>query len=219
MEIKRRIGEAALRAGHDPSVITLIAVTKYVDAGRINEAIRAGVTDIGENRIQDALVKLPLLEGKPVKHLIGSLQTNKTKQALAEFDLIHSVDRLPLVVELAKQAEKMNKRAEILIQLNISREVSKHGLHPEQLPELLEVIKTYPVLIPRGLMTIAPLVPDPELARPIFRRLREVFLESAARFDLGANWRYLSMGMSQDYEVAVEEGANLVRIGSALFAG
>ncbi len=207
-----------MRAGYDPSAITLIAVTKYVDIGRINEAIRAGVTDIGENRIQDALLKLPLLEGKPVKHLIGSLQTNKAKQALAEFDLIHSVDRLPLVVELAKQAEKLNKRAEILIQVNISGEVSKHGLSPEQLPQLLEAIKIHPVLIPSGLMTIAPLVSNPELTRPIFRRLREMFLESAARFDLGPNWRYLSMGMSQDYEVAVEEGANLVRIGSALFA-
>lgn len=217
LTIKTQVDEAARRVNRDPASIKIIAVTKYVDTAAMNAVIRAGISDIGENRIQDAVVKFPLLQGNVTKHLIGSLQTNKVKAALAEFDLIHSVDRPELVRELAKQAEKLGKTVRFLIQLNISGEVTKHGLEPAGLSELLKVVRDYRQLIPCGLMTIAPLTENAAAARPVFRRLKELFHEAAIDFNLGPNWHYLSMGMSQDFEVAIEEGANLVRIGSAIF--
>jgi PLP dependent protein len=217
VSIKNRIAASAARTGRDPAGITLIAVTKYVGMDPVNQAIAAGVTDIGENRVQDGQSKFPLLVGKVNRHLIGSLQTNKVKNALQFFDLIHSVDRPDLIHELAKQASKLNRRVEFLIQLNISGEVTKHGLHSDELPVLLQVISGFDCLIPCGLMTIAPLDGEAEAARPIFRHLKILFDEAARNFNLGKNWRYLSMGMSQDFEVAVEEGANLLRIGTAIF--
>jgi len=215
-EIRERIRESAFRVNRDPAEITLIAVTKYVDVSRIEEAIAAGVTHIAENRVQEGVRKFPLLSGNVVKHLIGTLQTNKVKAALEHFDLIHSVDRLGLVAELAKQADKLQKQVKFLIQLNISGEATKHGLSPDELPGFMENLKAYPRLIPCGLMTMAPLSDEPEMARPVFRRLRELFDEIAETGDF-SQWRYLSMGMSQDYPIAVEEGANLLRIGSAVF--
>lgn len=216
-EIRERIRNSALRVNRDPAEITLIAVTKYVEVARIEEAIAAGVGHIAENRVQEGIRKFPLLSGNVVKHLIGTLQTNKVKAALEHFDLIHSVDRPALVEELAKQADKLQKQVEFLIQLNISGEESKHGLAPDELPGFMENLKAYPRLIPCGLMTMAPLSEDPETARPVFRRLRELFEEIAANDGNPSQWRYLSMGMSQDYPIAVEEGANLLRIGSAVF--
>lgn len=215
-EIRGKIRESALRANRNPGEITLIAVTKYVDVARIEEAIAAGVGHIAENRVQEGVRKFPLLSGNVVKHLIGTLQTNKVKAALEHFDLIHSVDRPALVEELAKQTDKLQKQVKFLIQLNISGELTKHGLSPNELPGFMENLKAYPRLIPCGLMTMAPLTEEPETTRPIFRRLRELFEEIAATGDF-PEWRYLSMGMSQDYPIAVEEGANLLRIGSAVF--
>jgi pyridoxal phosphate enzyme, YggS family len=214
-QIRTQIKAAADRSGRDPAMVKLIAVTKYTGIDNINEAIQAGVTDIAENRIQDAVAKFPLLEGTVTRHLIGTLQTNKIKTALKEFDMIHSVDRIELIEALAKEADKMGKQVELLLQLNISGEVTKHGLNPADLPALLDKIHTFVNLRPMGLMTIAPLTIDPEQVRPIFRRLKSLFDESAKTCD--TYWRYLSMGMSQDYQVAVEEGANMVRIGTAIF--
>ena len=217
LAVKERVAESAVRSGRAPAAITIIAVTKYVGSAAINEAIEAGVTDIGENRVQDALAKFPGLKGNVVKHLIGSLQTNKVKPAITEFDLIHAVDRSELVVELTKQAVKLQRDVKFLIQLNISGETTKHGLTPRELSELIKLAKDYPNLIPCGLMTMAPLSDNPETSRPIFRELAEIFSEAAVRFSLGTSWQYLSMGMSQDFEVAVEEGANYIRVGTAIF--
>ncbi|TCL69938.1 hypothetical protein EDC14_101160 [Hydrogenispora ethanolica] len=217
LAVKQRVAESAARAGRDPSTVTIIAVTKYVTAEQMNEALRAGVTDVGENRVQDALGKFPALEGKVVKHLIGSLQTNKVKPVITEFDLIHSVDRSELVAELQKQAAKLQRKVSFLIQLNISGEITKHGLPPQGLPELLQRIQDCPNLIPCGLMTMAPFSDNPETARPVFRELTDIYKEAAVRYHLGETWRYLSMGMSQDFEVAVEEGANFIRVGTAIF--
>lgn len=214
--IQNRIKESAFKANRDPSKITLIAVSKYVGPELMNEAIRAGITDFGENRIQDALEKFPLLEGKVTRHLIGTLQTNKVKPALENFDLIHSVDRISLLDELAKQAARFGKRTEFLVQVNISGERTKHGLNPDELPSFLQRISGNEYLVPCGLMTLAPLADDSELARPVFRGLKMLF-DQAARSLKSEYWRYLSMGMSQDYQVAVEEGANLLRIGTAIF--
>jgi PLP dependent protein len=222
VQIEEQIRIAAGRAGRDPAAIKLIAVTKYTGVDSINEAIRAGITDIAENRVQDGVAKFPLLEKPVTRHLIGTLQTNKVKTALSTFNLIHSVDRLELIEALAKEAAKLERQVKFLLQLNISGESTKHGFQPDALPGVLAKISSFDYLIPVGLMTIAPLVDkaDWELeqgqgqVRPIFRRLKNIFDES--KMD-NPNWSYLSMGMSQDYQVAVEEGANMLRIGSAIF--
>lgn len=215
--IRQKIRESAIRSNRNPDSITLIAVTKYVDTDLINEAIDCGIKHVAENRVQEGVKKFPLLNGQVVKHLIGTLQTNKIKPALQYFDIIHSVDRPSLIEELAKQTQKMDKRIEFLIQLNISGESTKHGLTVSDLPGILELLNQYPSLIPSGLMTMAPFVDDPEKVRPVFRQLRELFDQVALDPRYRENWRYLSMGMSQDFQVAVEEGANLLRIGTAIF--
>jgi PLP dependent protein len=214
-QIQTQVKNAALRVARDPATIKIIAVTKYTGVEQMNEAIRVGVTDIAENRVQDAVAKFPLLEGSVVRHLIGTLQTNKVKPALLEFDFIHSVDRIELIEALAKEASKLERQVKCLLQLNISGEVSKHGINPADLQVLLDKISHFANLTPMGLMTIAPFTDDPEQARPIFRCLKNLFDESAKNRD--SNWGYLSMGMSRDYQVAIEEGANMVRIGTAIF--
>ena len=215
--LNQKILASARKVNRDPDEITLIAVTKFASLAETNQAIQAGITAIGENRVRNAKEKFPYLDPGVTKHLIGSLQTNKVKAALELFDLVHSVDRPELVAELATQALKLQKPVRFLIQLNISGETSKHGLNPKDLPGLLLQIQAEPALIPCGLMTIAPLVDDPEYSRPVFRELKRLFVESANNFELGSEWKFLSMGMTQDYQVAVEEGANLLRIGTAIF--
>ncbi len=217
--IREKIQQSACKVGRDFTKINLIAVTKYVNVELINEALAAGVTDIGESRIQEAVKKFPLLLNNPRKHLIGSLQTNKAKVALTEFDLIHSVDRPELIRELAKQATKLRRPVRFLFQVNVSGEATKHGVAPADLNSLLELSQNYELLYPMGLMTMAPLVADSQRIRSVFRGLKNLFESAAQEFGLSSeSWKYLSMGMSQDYEIAVEEGANLVRIGTSLFA-
>lgn len=217
--IKTRIRQSALKANRNPAEITIVAVTKYVTVDRINEALRCGITDIGENKVQDGLHKFPLLDQEVTRHLIGTLQTNKVKKALEIFDLIHSVDREELVLELAKQAAQRNRPIKFLIQVNISKESSKHGIDSDELFGLLDRIHGFPYLSPAGLMTMAPFDAGPEVTKEVFRGLRLLFEEAGRRYfiESGNEWRYLSMGMSRDYPQAVEEGANLVRIGTALF--
>lgn len=224
--IHEKINQAAARVNRDPRDIRIVAVTKYVTADQTNEAIRAGITDIGENKVQDALRKFPLLECPPngppsngpiVKHLIGTLQTNKVKYVIGEFDLIHSVDRLELVEEISRQAVKRNQTVKVLVQVNVSGETSKHGVSPDTLMPLLAAINEHRTLIPSGLMTMAPLEATSDETRRVFRKLNELYLEAGAKFGYASPWRYLSMGMSQDYPIAVEEGANLLRIGTAIF--
>jgi pyridoxal phosphate enzyme (YggS family) len=216
-EIRQRINQSALKVNRDPKSIRLIAVTKYATVPEIIEAIKAGVVEVGENRVQDGIAKLPLLPGNVTKHMIGTLQTNKVKLAVEYFDLIHSVDRIRVADELKKQSAKLRKKVEVLIQLNLTGEETKHGASVDELPGLIERIGSSEYLIPAGLMTIGPLTDDPETVRPIFRRMRVIFEATARDLKLGSSWRYLSMGMSQDYQVAVEEGANLLRIGTAIF--
>ncbi len=216
-EIHQRINQSAMRANRDPKSIRLIAVTKYVAVAEMNEAIKAGVVEVGENRVQDGIAKFPLLLGNVTKHMIGTLQTNKVKSALEHFDLVHSVDRINLADELMKQSVKMKKKVEVLLQLNLTGEETKHGVSEEKLPELIKRISSSEYLIPAGLMTMGPMADDPERVRPTFRRMRVIFEATARDLKLGPSWRYLSMGMSQDYQVAVEEGANLLRIGTAIF--
>ncbi len=216
-EIRKRINQSALRVNRDPNLIRLIAVTKYVSVAEMNEAIKAGITEVGENRVQDGITKFPFLGGNVIKHMIGTLQTNKVKPALEHFDLIHSVDRISLVDELLRQSARLHKRIEILIQLNLTGEETKHGITSDELPGLIERVGSSEYLIPAGLMTMGPLTGDSEIVRPVFRSMRRTFEEIASDLKLGASWRYLSMGMSQDYQVAIEEGANMLRIGTAIF--
>lgn len=216
-EVRARIARAAERAGRNPSEITLVAVTKTVPVEKISEALAAGIKDIGENRVQEGREKRPHLGSGLTWHLIGSLQTNKARAALETFDLIHSLDRWNLAEVLEEQAGRLGREAHTLIQVNVSGELSKHGLDPEELPEFAKRLSSLRWVRVHGLMTMAPLSEDPESARPHFRRLRmlaqEIEVMGLARVEM----RHLSMGMSGDFEVAVEEGATLVRVGSAIF--
>lgn len=208
-EVRRRIAVAAERAGRDAGAARLVAVTKTFPAEVCAAALDAGLTDLGENRVQEGVAKaeaLARLGRQAVWHLIGHLQSNKVKPALAAFDLIHSVDSIDLAHAISRRAESP---VVVLLEVNVGGEASKFGFAPDGVPAAHETISTLPNLAVRGLMTVAPQADDPEAVRPVFRRLREL----AASLGLPE----LSMGMSGDYEVAVEEGATIVRVGSALF--
>lgn len=213
--IMERIAAAARRAGRDPKEVTVIAVTKQVEPERIEEALRGGIRDIGENRVQEAQAKVPHITIPCTRHLIGTLQTNKVRRALELFDVIHSVDRPSLVTALSRRLE--GREIDLLLQVNVSGESTKHGVAPEQLEELAVAASSAGNLQVRGLMTIAPYDPNPEAARPYFAKLRELS-ERLRKLNIPrVEMEWLSMGMSNDFEVAVEEGATHVRIGSALF--
>ena len=208
-EVERRIAQAADRAGRSPGDITIIAVTKEVAPQAIEAALKAGIRHIGENRVQEAEEKralLSALEPHPTWHMVGHLQTNKVKTAVEIFDIIHSIDSLRLAQAISQRA---GKTLPILLQVNISGEATKSGFLVAELPRALEEVASLPRLEVHGLTTIAPLVEDVEEVRPIFRRLREL------SDSLGLE--HLSMGMTDDFEVAVEEGATMVRIGRAIF--
>ncbi len=218
-EIFKKMSHAAMRAGRNPAEVRLVAVTKTVEAGDIREAVEAGLRIFGESRIQEAQRKIEelsaLFPGSTLQwHLIGHLQKNKAKHAVPLFDLIHSIDSPELAREVSRQAEKNDKIQRILVQVKISEEETKHGVSEEGLMPLLREIDRLPGLRLEGLMTIPPFFDDPEEARPLFRRLREI-RDGAERE--GFPLPELSMGMSHDFEVAIEEGATLVRIGTALF--
>jgi pyridoxal phosphate enzyme (YggS family) len=218
--ISRRIIDAATRAGRKPADVRLVAVTKTVDVILIQKAIDAGLRVFGENRVQEAREKIDYLGGRPGVatgvqwHLIGPLQRNKAKYAVGLFDLIHSVDSAALADELERHALKTGKLQKILVEVKLSEEETKHGVAEDGLELLLEHISGLNGLALQGLMTIPPFFGDPEEARPYFRRLREL------RDDLqkkGFHLPELSMGMSNDFEVAIAEGATFVRIGTAIF--
>ncbi len=212
--VRETIARAARRAGRDPSSVRIVAVTKGVPVTRMLEALEAGLTDLGESRVQEALAKIGEV-GHPVRwHLVGPLQTNKARHAARIFDMIHSVDRLELARELDRRAGLAGRRLEVLVQVNLSGEAGRHGLPPERLHPLLEAMGALANLHVKGLMTIAPLGRDP---RPVFARLRELYETARHRGFPGVDMEYLSMGMSDDYPQAVEEGANLVRLGRAIF--
>ncbi len=225
--VRNKIRQAARKSNRDPDDITLVCVAKSRSLEEIKEALTCGITDIGENRVQEALLKHRELYPKPYTlnainwHLVGHLQTNKAKDAVAMFDLIHSVDSLKLAREIDKQAAKINKTQDILIEVNTSGEASKYGLRPEGLIKVISDIIVIHNIRLRGLMTMAPIVRDKEEARPYFRKLRQ-FQGEVNNFLSTMNYQLLtvlSMGMSGDYEVAIEEGATMVRVGTAIFEG
>lgn len=216
-EVKKKIIASAERVGRDPAEIKLIAVTKTVGIPQMLEAIEAGVTAIGENRVQEINRKFPELH-KPVEwHLIGHLQTNKVKYIIDKVALIHSLDSLSLAEEISKRARQAGKEMPVLVQVNVAEEESKHGLKLGETEAFIRNVANLDGLRISGLMTMAPLVEDPEEARPVFRRLRLLSEELKAKAIPGIELRYLSMGMTNDFDVAIEEGANLIRIGTAIF--
>lgn len=215
--VTQRIARSCEKSGRSLSDVKLICVTKEARINEIEEALCFGIKDIGENRVQDALIKYRTIENKATWHLIGHLQTNKVKDALKIFSLIHSVDTVRLAEEIQKCAKKINKVQDILVQVNTSGEESKFGIRPDEAGAFFKEVSLYPNISILGLMTIAPEVDDPERARPWFQKLRELRNElnevRCAKYDV----RMLSMGMSNDFEVAIEEGSSMVRIGRAIF--
>jgi hypothetical protein len=215
--VKDRINKTALKCGRDPESIHLVAVSKTIPANRVREAIMAGVTTLGENYVQEARNKFNVLGTFPVSwHFIGHLQSNKAKYAVRLFDLIHSVDTLKLAHELNQQANKINKVQEILIQINISKEASKSGSDIQNAATLIKDIVLLENLSVKGLMAMPPFFNNPEKARPYFTALRDLRDQFQKVFP-GVVLSELSMGMTADFEVAIEEGATLVRIGTAIF--
>ncbi|MBU2590510.1 MAG: YggS family pyridoxal phosphate-dependent enzyme [Nitrospinae bacterium] len=215
-EIRNRIGEAANRVGRNPLSVKLVAATKTVAVSSINEAIEAGIDIIGENRIQEARDKAPELN-KVSCHLIGHLQKNKVKYIFGLFDMVHSVDSPELAAEINRQAIAKGKRMDILLQVNVSGEESKFGFDEKNLlPDLSEIGKMEGIAV-KGLMTIPPYSDEPNDSRPFFKRLSALRKKIQAMGIEGIEMGELSMGMSNDFEVAVEEGATMVRVGSAIF--
>ncbi len=197
--------------------VDLVAVTKNHDVNAMREAIDAGVTIVGENRIQEAMKKHELLDRKVSWHLIGHLQTNKVNQAVQLFDLIHSVDSEHLMTALDRAAKKIHKVQDILLQVNLAREDSKFGIYREDLPLLMQKADKMDHLHLCGLMCIAPNYEQVEDCRPLFREMYEIFQRVQEMPLLTSNIKYLSMGMTHDYTIAIEEGANMVRVGTAIF--
>ena len=230
--LKGTIESACARAGRDPAEIKLVVVTKSTTVDKIQEVIRLGYTDLGENRVQ-RLKKISsqiseLLERenkgsidstKLNWHMIGHLQRNKVHQVLPVTSLIHSVDTLRLTEEINTVAAKLNLRPKVLLQVNTSKEPQKYGAPVGAATHLAEQIETMPNLQLAGMMTMAPLTRDKDVVRACFARARELFVEMRGERIVGPGFKELSMGMSSDYEVAIEEGSTILRIGSAIFAG
>ncbi len=215
--IRKRIAEASMSSGRKPEDISLIAVTKTRTAAEADEAVHAGISGIGENRVQEAKQKFPLLSTSPARHMIGHLQSNKAKDAVKLFDIIQSVDSLRLLAEIDKEAKKNNKIMDVLAEVNIGGEASKSGMKPEELPGFMAGAGKYLNIRVRGLMTIAPFLASSEQVRPYFKKMKKLF-DDAARFPApNVKMEHLSMGMSGDFVTAIEEGATMVRIGSAIF--
>jgi PLP dependent protein len=217
--VYKRIARAAMKTGRDPHDVRLVAVTKMVEAGLVRKAVETGLREFGENRVQEGLgkileLKAQLPDSALTWHLIGHLQKNKVGTAVELFDLIHSVDSPHLVEVINNKAERTGKRQRVLVQVKLTDEESKYGIAKENVIPLLELIRSMKHVKAEGLMTIPPFFDNPEVARPYFRRLRELRDEAE---DEGFILPELSMGMSNDFEVAIEEGATIVRIGTAIF--
>jgi len=218
-KVRDRIASAARHAGRDPSSIKLIAVTKTVDIERIREAVAAGAGVLGENRVQEAKEKIEKLGPLASWHLIGHLQANKVKYAVKLFDLIHSIDSFQLAQEVDKQAAKIRKIQDVLVEVNISGESSKVGIAAVDAANLIGKAAVLKNISIKGLMTIPPFFDNAEKARPYFKKLSDLSTRIGSENIPGVSMGELSMGMSGDFEVAVEEGATMVRLGTVIFGG
>lgn len=216
--VQQRIQDACRRAGRPAEDVRLIAVSKTQPAEAIRQAYAAGLREFGENRVQEAAAKRKELEDLDAMwHLIGHLQSNKAKQAVRLFSCIHSVDSLNLAEKVDRAAAALGRRLPILIEVHLGEEASKFGVEEDDLAQLAEKIGALPSVELRGLMTLPPFFDDPQQVRPFFRRLRDLAGRIEARSLPGVSMRELSMGMSHDFEIAIEEGATIVRVGTAIF--
>ncbi len=215
--IKERIAAAAIRAGRSPAEVKLIAVSKTVNAATAKKALECGITDLGENRVQEFCDKADIIDVKCNWHLIGHLQTNKVKYLIDRIAMIHSLDSLELAAEIQKRAEKAAKQIEVLVQVNIASEDSKFGISPEDTLGFIKSLAKMGNIKVKGLMTIAPLAENPEDVRWVFAGLRKLLIDISKENIDNINMDYLSMGMTNDFETAIEEGSNMVRIGTAIF--
>jgi len=215
--INEKIKKAALKTDKNPEEIKLVAVAKTATIEQIEEAIKAGVKIVGENKVQEAKEKYQIITADIEWHLVGHLQTNKVKYAVEIFDCIQSVDSIKLAKEIDKRSLQFGKTTNILVEVNVSGEETKYGIKPEEVVLFLKNISEFTGIRVRGLMTIAPIVEDKEEVRPYFRKLRELSKEIKSKNIKNVKMDYLSMGMSEDFEIAIEEGANMVRIGRGIF--
>lgn len=216
--LRGRVRQACLRSGRDPADVTLVAVSKTFPADALRQAAEAGMTDFGENYVQELLGKREALAGERIRwHFIGHLQSNKVRSIVPWIHLIHSVDDLSLAREIDRRAEKAGTVAEVLVEVNTTAEGSKFGVSPELTPAFVGSLNVFESLRVVGLMTIGPFLPDPEGSRPMFRTLRMLRDRIAETGQRNAPVRHLSMGMTGDFEVAIDEGATIIRIGTAIF--
>ena len=216
-EIKKRVEAACLRVGRKPEEVTLIAVSKTKPVEMLREAYEAGARDFGENKVQEILKKHPKMPEDARFHMIGHLQRNKVKQVLPHAVLIHSVDSYRLAEQISQEAGKLGITAKILLEVNVAKEESKFGMMPEDVEEMAGQIAALPHLQIEGLMTIAPFVDDPEKNRPVFRKLYQLSVDIKKKNIDNVNMGVLSMGMTGDYQVAVEEGSTMIRVGTGIF--
>ncbi len=215
--IKKNIKNACEKANRSPEEVKIITVTKTIDVERINTALETGVNNIGENKVQEIMEKYDKIIYAPHWHLIGHLQTNKVKYIIDKVDLIHSMDSLKLAIEIDKRARKINRNMDVLIQINIAKEDTKFGIFHNDLDDFIKEIAKLDNIRVQGLMAIVPYVFDPEEVRPYFRKMKEIFESLKNSPYENVNMKYLSMGMTNDYMVAIEEGSNMVRIGTGIF--
>jgi pyridoxal phosphate enzyme (YggS family) len=235
--VRQKIAEACARAGRDPGEVAIVAVTKYVDLPVIRALVAAGAGELGENRVQQLVARAAALGSRiekwreprelgqtpaptvPRWHMVGHLQRNKVRMLLPQVRVLHALDSLRLAQEVQRVAELLDVQVDAFIEVNVSGEASKFGVPPAELSGLAEAVQRHSRIILRGLMTMAPLSPDPQRVRPVFAQLRELLRGLQRAGVVGPQCTHLSMGMSQDYAVAVEEGATFVRIGTALYEG
>ena len=221
--IRKRIALVCSKFNRDFNSIKVVAVSKGSASEQIKEAFEAGITDIGENRVQEALTKYNSVLRTPYSvqtrwHMVGHLQTNKVKEAVRIFDLIHSVDSIRLAKEIDKESAKINKIQNLLIEIKTSPEATKFGLKPDEAVEVMKKIAELKNVSIKGLMTIAPIVDNPEKTRPYFMMLKELLFKINRLGILNYELKTLSMGMTDDFEVAIEEGSNMIRVGRAIFS-
>lgn len=216
--VQERMRQAALRVGRDPASVRLVAAAKTMDAARVRAAIAAGVTIVGENYLQEARRKIGQLGRQAVEwHLIGTLQRNKVRYVFDLFDMLQAVDRQELVEEIHRRGERLGRRVPVLLEVNVGGEASKSGFSPQALLKDVDTLATLTHLQVRGLMTVPPPTATAEEARPFYQELRDLRDRLARRGIAGLDFPELSMGMTADFEVAIEEGATLVRVGTAIF--
>ncbi|MGB7604586.1 MAG: YggS family pyridoxal phosphate-dependent enzyme [Lutisporaceae bacterium] len=215
--IKEEIKQACLKSGRSSEEITIIAVTKTIDIERINYAVDCGLLNLGENKVQEIMDKYDAVDKSVKWNLIGHLQTNKVKYIIDKVELIHSVDSIKLAEEISRRAEKNNLIKDVLVQINVAMEETKFGINIEEAVDFVKSASSFNNIRIKGLMTIAPYDEDVEKVRPIFRQLKKKFDELAQMNIPNTEMKYLSMGMSNDYNIAIEEGANMIRVGTAIF--